>query len=225
MGYSIKRRLVWPVGKSKLLNAGDRFGILSVIEMIGGRDKKYLCRCDCGTIKSVLGSALRNGDARSCGCGIRRALSARFTRHGHAGKIKTPTYSSWKSMHDRCKKPHHKAYADYGGRGITICERWQKFENFLADMGERPNGTSLDRFPNNDGNYEPGNCRWADKYQQANNRRTTKLIQRGDERLSIAEWARKLGKDPSNFAAMLKRHGVDEGFRRAMTPASDVARL
>lgn len=101
------------------------------------------------------------------------------TTHGHtvAGQ-RSPTYASWASMHDRCLNPKDKGYPYYGGRGITICERWRGetgFKNFLADMGPRPRGKSIDRFPNNDGNYEPGNCRWATAKQQINNRRPLPL--------------------------------------------------
>ena len=82
----------------------------------------------------------------------------------------TPTYITWQHMLQRCNNPKHHAWARYGGRGVSVCHRWHTFENFLADMGERPNGKTLDRFPNNDGNYEPSNCRWATPKQQVNNR-------------------------------------------------------
>jgi len=95
---------------------------------------------------------------------------------------KPPTYRSWSSMRSRCLDPKHKAYKNYGGRGILICARWESFENFLADMGERPQGTTLDRFPNPNGNYEPVNCRWATKAQQCrNSRRNRNIIWRGEE--------------------------------------------
>lgn len=93
-------------------------------------------------------------------------------RHGHtSGRTMSPTYYSWSTMRTRCRNPKCNRYANYGGRGIRICERWELFENFLADMGERPSGLSLDRYPDKNGNYEPGNCRWATSKEQAQNRR------------------------------------------------------
>jgi hypothetical protein len=90
------------------------------------------------------------------------------------GKCGTREYTSWEMMNARCNNPKATGYENYGGRGITVCERWRRFENFLADMGPRPAGTTLDRWPNNDGNYEPGNCRWATRAQQLGNRRAYK---------------------------------------------------
>jgi hypothetical protein len=86
--------------------------------------------------------------------------------------MQSDTYRSWHGMRQRCSDPKQENYKYYGGRGITVCDRWQSFENFLADMGERPEGTSIDRYPDNDGNYEPGNCRWATRSQQQHNKRT-----------------------------------------------------
>lgn len=107
-------------------------------------------------------------------------------------------------MKDRCLNKKHEHYIDYGARGIRVCERWNKFANFLADMGERPEGKSLDRI-NNDGNYEPGNCRWATLTEQAWNTRQTKLIALNGETMPIMAWARKLGIAPSALRYRLSR--------------------
>ncbi len=130
------------------------------------------CTCECGSPRVARTDALLNGGAVSCGCA--------HTTHGHAGgrgKRVSPTYRSWKAMTGRCANATHHAFADYGGRGIRVCERWRdSFEAFLADMGERPAGMSIDRI-DNDGNYEPSNCRWATAKEQSRNRRTGKLCE------------------------------------------------
>lgn len=108
------------------------------------------------------------------------------------GMTKTPTYQSWQAMLKRCTNPNHIFYKYYGGIGIKVCERWRKFENFLADMGERPADRSLDRI-NNDGNYEPGNCRWATRKEQGRNTRANKFITFRGETLCLEEWALRTG--------------------------------
>lgn len=109
-------------------------------------------------------------------------------RHGMSD---TPSYSSWSSMIGRCTNPKCVAFPDYGGRGIEVCDRWMDFESFLEDMGERPAGLTLDRI-NNNGNYEPGNCRWATRKQQHNNRRANRLLSLNGETMTVAEWSEKL---------------------------------
>jgi hypothetical protein len=110
--------------------------------------------------------------------------------HGHASTgNNSPTYRTWRSMRKRCLDKAHLHYDRYGGAGVTICERWDSFENFLADMGERPEGKTLDRYPVKDGNYEPGNCRWATKREQALNRKSTVWIEIDGQRKCIKEWA------------------------------------
>jgi len=118
----------------------------------------------------------------------------RSIKHGCAyrGKL-TLAYQSWSAMNERCRNPKHHAWDNYGGRGITICDRWREFENFLTDMGERPGKEyTLDRYPDNNGNYEPGNCRWANRHEQQRNTSKNRRFTFNGETLCIAEWAQKL---------------------------------
>lgn len=175
------------------LHAGDRFDRWTVLEQAtDGRHATYLCRCDCGTVKAVRERGLRYGGSRSCGCLMLE--TARFgPKHGTHRQSTSPTYKSWASMKDRCTNPRNRNFYRYGGRGINICEKWLGgFEAFLDDMGERPAGSSIDRIDNN-GSYEPGNCRWATHKQQQNNRRDTVLIELDGERRSLVEWCEHFG--------------------------------
>lgn len=172
---------------------GQRFHKLVAIKQ-NGRSScgkvLWLCQCDCGNTTTVQGVLLRNGSTKSCGCLVSEKITKRNTTHGMTCSRE---YHSWKSMKGRCINKNDPAYRRYGGRGISVCDRWvNSFENFVHDMGSRPKQRTLDRI-NNEGDYSPENCRWASRKQQNDNRRGTTLIEHGGAVRSCSDWSRRLG--------------------------------
>lgn len=169
---------------------GKRFGRLLVKGYAGQDNHKrslWACHCKCGNEIVTGGYNLTSGHTTSCGC-------ARAT-HNHCPRSdRTPTYHTWQDMLQRCNNPNSTGYKNYGGRGIKVCTRWSQFESFLADMGERPRGTTIERI-NRNGDYEPANCRWATKREQQNNTSRTIFITFKDETKPLSEWAAILGID------------------------------
>lgn len=174
------------MGKIPRELTGQRFGRLTALERApkatNNHHAQWRCRCDCGTDITVPSDKLTIGNTQSCGC-LHRETMAEITRtlnfkHGAAvHSARLPEYKAWTALRNRCSNPNNPGYINYGGRGITVCERWQGehgFENFFEDMGRKPTPKhSIDR-KENDGNYEPENCRWATKLEQTHNRRCSK---------------------------------------------------
>ncbi len=189
--------------RSKIDHLGQVFSRLTVLEQAETlyRNARWKCRCSCGEIVIVDGGSLRSGATKSCGC-LRREVSAgaRFTH----GQIRTTTYNSWRAMLNRCRLVKNNMYYLYGGRGITVCERWMKFENFISDMGARPEGCFIDRI-NNDGNYEPSNCRWATAKEQSRNQRTNRMITAMGKTMCVAAFAEEVGVGASTILYRLNR--------------------
>lgn len=157
--------------------SGQVFGRLTVMSLTqGGKSSKWLCLCECGSTVSVFSTNLRGGHSASCGCLREEQRKERSTRHGNAKDGKpTRTYKIWIGLRERCNNPRFRNWQNYGGRAISVCERWNSFENFLADMGEQPPGLTIERV-NNELGYEPGNCVWATTAVQARNRRNNLRI-------------------------------------------------
>ena len=169
----------------------EKFGRYTVIAEAGRKNdmRQVLCRCDCGTERVIYYKNLKSGNSKSCGCLASEHTSARNFKHGGA---KTPTWSIWVGMKQRCSEASAKNKEWYFDRGIRVCERWNDYRLFLADMGERPAGMQLDRV-NNDGNYEPSNCRWATPKTNSRNTRRNHVLEYEGASLTIAEWSERLG--------------------------------
>jgi hypothetical protein len=169
-------------------SAGRKYGRWTVLRKISGR--MWMCRCLCGVKKPVKLCNLISGTSLSCGCLHRELTSKLFKKHGESNRGKTPEYSAWVEMKKRCNNSGHISYKNYGGRGISVCSRWlNSFSNFLSDMGRRPSsGHSLERIDFS-GNYNPQNCRWATRVEQARNTRSNIFVKCDGKTKTVAEWA------------------------------------
>lgn len=179
--------------------SGHRFGQVTMLKCVSVKfgHVRWLMRCDCG--KEFVGEVKRQ--RKSCGCLNTAAIVAASRRHGMAH---TPTYRAWDAMKRRCHNPDHKSYPLYGGRGITVCERWHRFDEFFADMGKVPEGMSIERI-DNDGNYEPSNCKWATVAEQSRNRRTNVRVSVLGQMLCLSDAARIVGVCPSTISRRLEK--------------------
>ena len=189
---------------------GQRFGKLTVISMHPVQTKthraQWNCLCDCGNTKIITAAHLIHKQTRSCGCYRKEVITARNTTHN---MTQTSTYRSFLAMHRRCYDKYNEHYLYYGARGITVCDRWKNsFENFHADMGNRPEGKTLERINNEEG-YSPQNCVWATPTQQASNRRNNVKIEINGEIKTVAEWCR---------VTQIKQSTVSERIKRGWNP-------
>lgn len=192
-----------------IINPNDKFNRLTAIEFshIGKNyQQHWLFKCDCGTVFITRVDGVKNGRTKSCGCLHIESLV------GHPKYPKdtqgSPEYATWRHINARCKNPNNKSYKGYGGRGITVCSRWDDFLLFLADMGTRPDNHSIDRIDNN-GNYTPDNCRWATNHQQARNKRNNVNITWDGRTQCLSDWANELGMSKATISQRLDKWGVE----------------
>jgi hypothetical protein len=195
---------------------GAHFGrlrIIAILPKVG--DQRFIkCQCDCGKLVVSRVPYVMSGHTKSCGCLSRETASSRSRTHGLRS---TPEFAIWNMMIQRCSNPKNIGYKWYGARGIMVCERWRKFAAFYSDVGPRPSPThTLDRI-NNDGNYEPGNVRWATQKEQSRNRRSTRFISAFGKTLPLIEWAELTGTSYRSLSWRLKR-GMPPEKALTMTP-------
>jgi hypothetical protein len=187
----------------------ETYGRLTLLEefvnkAVDGSYKGLWC-CECGTEKLIVNYMVRNGRTKSCGC-ITKENNIKRSTHGHRqGRLASKTYISWRNMNSRCYYEPNNRHHLYGGRGIEVCDRWRhSFDNFLADMGERPKNTTLDRIDSN-GNYEPTNCRWASNKTQARNKSNNTILELDGVTKTAPEWGDNFGISPIAIRARLSR--------------------
>lgn len=188
------------------VTSNDVFGRLTALEEVATGD--WLCQCTCGSKVVVRWHRLLSGNNKSCGCLKRSVLGDRVRRHGRSNSRITGysdrAYGVWQAMKDRCSNPNRKDYHRYGGRGISVCERWLSFENFLADMGEPPEGKTLDRLDNDRG-YSPDNCAWRTRKEQSHNSTCIKYITIGGETKPLRAWLALYGTSRNQYYSRLRK--------------------
>ena len=187
---------------------GKTFGRLTVVEKTDKRGSSgavfWKCLCICGKTKDVSSSCLRTNQTKSCGCWFLDIASQKGKAKKVHGKTGTRIYRIWSNMKSRCNSKTNKKYSIYGARGIKVCERWEKFENFYEDMGDAPDNMTLDRIDVN-GNYEISNCRWATQKEQQNNRRNNLILEYDSKKYTLQQLCDYLGKNSDKVQQRLKR--------------------
>ena len=195
--------------------SGEVFGRLTVHNVVKRNKHNQLiwrCTCECGTECEALGFLLRRGEKQSCGCLQKEAIAKVNYRHG---KTRTKIYGIWRAMMQRCYDNNSHAYARYGGRGIAVCDKWKSFDGFYADMGDKPDGMSLERIDNN-GGYTPENVVWASQKTQSNNRRSNVILEYMGRKQTMQQWADESGLKIQTIWARLNRGwSVDRAISEA----------
>jgi hypothetical protein len=179
--------------------SNQTFGKLTTLSVSGRASNgsvRWVCLCQCGETCVVKASSLVCGKTKSCGC-------ARYELVSRHGMSNSSEHHIWSSMIQRCCNPKNQAYRNYGARGIKVCQRWMTFENFFSDMGNRPERLTLER-TNNNGNYEPSNCRWATRIEQCTNRRGNVLLTIDGTTKTVSEWAKISHRSPGTISRRLK---------------------
>ena len=184
----------------------DRLKVLGFAGQDNQSKSLWYCRCSCGNIAKIYSSNLIRDLTKSCGCLNIKMIRDAQTTHGHSkrGNI-SPEYQTWLGMLDRTQNPNNPAYSDYGARGITVCERWLKFQNFFEDMGKRPDGKTLDRYPDNNGDYCPENCRWANATEQGANKRNNVNLTYDGKTQNVSQWAVDIAISTGTLRGRLRR--------------------
>ena len=199
-------------GVHAIVPIGQRFGRLLVVAEVE-RTKhgvRVRCSCECGSEKILFLSHLKGGQLVSCGCFNRKRTIATNKARSTHGLTHSRAFRIWEGMKARCLNSRHTHFKSYGGRGITVCEEWMNsFQMFYQDMGKPPDGTTLDRI-DNDGNYEPGNCRWATQEEQHNNKRTSRFLEADGHILTLTQWSRRTGINRVTLYGRLKRGWTTE---------------
>jgi hypothetical protein len=199
---------------------GVKYGIMTVTgfsHIRAGQGAFWHCKCECGKLKTISGKHLRKTKPNSCGCQTKRKIGVTGKTWGDPRKrkngLQTRTYRTWCAMRARCMNPNVKMFNRYGGRGIRVCERWNDFSNFFKDMGERPLECGIDRIDNN-GNYEPNNCRWATASQQARNNSRTRMLTFDGKTMCIKDWSIHIG---ISYLALTYRLRAGWSMNKALT--------
>lgn len=202
------------MSKPRLNLNGQRFGKLTVVERIPTKKGKsrFVCMCDCGVESIVIGSDLNSGNTTSCGCYKKVIGCTSNLIHGGAAGDLAGSYRSWRSMKQRCTEQNSRGWREYGAKGVTVCESWMTYENFYSDMGDRPNGCSLERVDVTQG-YSPENCKWIPLSEQSKNKRNTVRYQYRNEVLIQADLARCLSLHPSSLLDMRRQGRLPAGVQ------------